>query len=170
MPLLPTTSPPRSPSPTTPLSLLKNSIEDLANGATELTDGTPGGSPSSPEPLVTFPDPDTPPTPGSALVNPLVHPLGVHAQAHAQGHFHHVNSSSKFEQKMMTSASKTKVVRDSFSAERATANTAEVKRVQAGDVSYSEQSAASAVRARMETEGVTAEKTSAMKQVGKKHG
>jgi hypothetical protein len=71
----------------------------------------------------------------------------------------------KFEQKRVTSASKTKVVTDGFSSEQATANSSEMKRVQTGEVSYQEQSAASAVRARLEMDGVSAEKSVALKQV-----
>ncbi|XP_046389688.1 NAD(+) hydrolase sarm1 isoform X2 [Ischnura elegans] len=181
------TSPPRTPSPPSMASSLVSrlrgpSIEDMADGCVaELSDGTPGnGSPSTAEPLVTFPDPDTPPTPGSALV--VGHPLSPLSNYHHLNSLNALNAAStasasattssssasssevKFEQKRMTTASKTKVVRDTYSAERATANTAEMKRVQSGDVSYSEQSAASALRARLETEGVTAEKASAIKQ------
>ncbi|XP_071446702.1 NAD(+) hydrolase sarm1 [Hetaerina americana] len=181
----PSPPPPGTPSPPPSLTargLRAVSDEDVC--CTELTDGSPTGcSPSSAEPLVTFPDPDTPPTPGAAalVVAGGGHPLSPHAGHHlhhplANYHHHHLNATAasaastssssevKFEQKRMTTASKTKVVRDTFSAERATANAAEVKRVQAGDVSYSEQSAASAVRARLEAEGVTAEKATAIKQ------
>jgi hypothetical protein len=73
----------------------------------------------------------------------------------------------KFEQKRVTSASKTKVVTDGFSSEQATANSTEMKRVHAGEVSYQEQSAAAAVRARLEMDGVSAEKALALKQVRK---
>jgi hypothetical protein len=45
------------------------------------------------------------------------------------------------------------------------ANSTEMKRVQTGEVSYQEQSAAAAVRARLEMDGVSAEKSMALKQV-----
>jgi hypothetical protein len=45
------------------------------------------------------------------------------------------------------------------------ANSTEMKRVQAGELSYQEQSAAAAVRARLEMDGVSAEKSMALKQV-----
>lgn len=57
------------------------------------------------------------------------------------------------------------VVTDGFSAEKAIANTAEMRAVQAGDVSYKEQSAASAARARVEIDGVSAEKSVAAARV-----
>lgn len=85
---------------------------------------------------------------------------------------HNAASSSetvKFEQKRVTSASKTKLVTDGFSSEQATANSTELKRVQTGEMSYHEQSAASAVRARLEMDGVSAEKSVALKQVSPAH-
>jgi hypothetical protein len=45
------------------------------------------------------------------------------------------------------------------------ANSTEMKRVHTGEVSYQEQSAAAAVRARLEMDGVSAEKALALKQV-----
>lgn len=57
------------------------------------------------------------------------------------------------------------VVKDGFSAEKAIANTAEMRALQAGDVSYKEQSAASAARARVEMDGVSAEKSIAAARV-----
>jgi len=71
----------------------------------------------------------------------------------------------KFEQKRVTSASKTKVVTDGFSSEQAMANSTEMKRVHTGEMSYQEQSAAAAVRARLEMDGMSAEKSMALKQV-----
>jgi hypothetical protein len=71
----------------------------------------------------------------------------------------------KFEQKRVTSASKTKVVTDGFSSQQATANSTEMKRLQTGEMSYQEQSTAAAVRARLEMDGVSAEKSMALKQV-----
>ena len=57
------------------------------------------------------------------------------------------------------------VVTDGFSAEKATANSAEMRALQAGDVSYKEQSAATAARARVELDGVSAEKSVAAARV-----
>lgn len=54
---------------------------------------------------------------------------------------------------------------DGFSAEKATAKMAEIRALQAGDVSYKEQSAASAARARVELDGVSAEKSVAAARV-----
>jgi hypothetical protein len=71
----------------------------------------------------------------------------------------------KFEQKRVTSASKTKVVTDGFSSEQAMANSTEMKRVHTGEMSYQEQCAAAAVRARLEMDGISAEKSMALKQV-----
>lgn len=57
------------------------------------------------------------------------------------------------------------VVTDGFSAEKATANSAEMRALQTGDVSYKEQSAATAARARVELDGVSAEKSVAAARV-----
>lgn len=133
-------------------SRLRSSMEEL-----DRDDGGGSGG-ASPEPLVTFPDPDTPPPVTGTVC--LTSPNLVSGVGH--------NSSSaetlKFEQKRVTSASKTKVVTDGFSSEQATANSTEMKRVQTGEVSYQEQTAAAAVRARLEMDGVSAEKSVALKQ------
>lgn len=52
-----------------------------------------------------------------------------------------------------------KVVKDGLTAEKASAKVAEMKRVQAGDVSYEENSDAMASHARLEVDGITAEKS-----------
>lgn len=65
----------------------------------------------------------------------------------------------KFEQKTMNNFKKTKVITDGYSAEKESANCAEMKKLQAGDVSYEENSAAAASRARLEVDGVSAEKS-----------
>lgn len=57
------------------------------------------------------------------------------------------------------------MVTDGFSAEKAVANSAEMKRVQAGDVSYQENSARREMLARVDMDGVTAEKSQIQKQV-----
>lgn len=51
------------------------------------------------------------------------------------------------------------VVKDGLTAEKASANCAELKRMQAGDVSFEEAKAAAASRARLEIDGVSAEKS-----------
>lgn len=58
------------------------------------------------------------------------------------------------------------VVTDGFSAEKSSQNCAELKRVQAGDVSYQENSAAALSRARLEVDGMSAEKTHSLAKVG----
>lgn len=57
------------------------------------------------------------------------------------------------------------VVTDGYSAEKATANSAEMRALQTGEVSYKEQSAATAARARVELDGVSAEKSVALASV-----
>ncbi|KAF5306190.1 hypothetical protein FQR65_LT07467 [Abscondita terminalis] len=93
------------------------------------------------EPLVTFPDPETPP-PSSDVVSSANN-----------------SDTVKFEQKTVNNFKTSKVVKDGFSAEKASANCAEVKRVQAGEMSYQENSAAAATHARLEIDGVSAEKS-----------
>lgn len=153
---------------------LRNSMENLDRDDLDSENGD-----ITKEPLVTFPDPDTPPPVTNTvtlcspnLVNNIT-PNGLMTNGHiANLNANHVVSSAsssssevKFEEKRMTSASSTKVVHDRFSAEQAIANSAEMKRVQTSDMSYQEQSAASAMRARLEMEGVSAEKSIALKQV-----
>ncbi|KAF5298204.1 hypothetical protein FQA39_LY02628 [Lamprigera yunnana] len=92
------------------------------------------------QPLVTFPDSDTPP-PSSELVTP------------------NNLDTVKFEQKTVNNFKTSKVIKDGFSAEKASANCAEVKRMQAGELSYQENSAAAASHARLEIDGVSAEKS-----------
>lgn len=58
------------------------------------------------------------------------------------------------------------VVTDGFSAEKSSQNCAELKRVQAGDVSYQENSAAALSHARLEVDGMSAEKTHSLAKVG----
>lgn len=57
------------------------------------------------------------------------------------------------------------MVTDGFSAEKATANSAEMRALMTGDVSYKEQTAATAARARVEVDGVSAEKSVASARV-----
>ncbi|XP_066591277.1 NAD(+) hydrolase sarm1 isoform X2 [Prorops nasuta] len=151
---------------------LRSSMENLVD-----RDGN-GTEEDLTEPLVTFPDPDTPPPTGN--VSLAVGSPSQLSSLDTLNNLHHSISppiisnisnmpsipnlpagqeTMKFEQKKMTSASKTKVVTDGFSAEKAVANSAEMRALQAGDVSYKEQSAATAARARVELDGVSAEKS-----------
>ena len=57
------------------------------------------------------------------------------------------------------------MVADGFSTEKAIANRAEIKALQKGDVSYKEKSSALAARARVEVDGILAEKTMTSSQV-----
>lgn len=58
-------------------------------------------------------------------------------------------------------------MKDGFSAEKSSANCAELKRMQAGEVSYQENSAAAATHARLEIDGVSAEKSHLLAKVGR---
>lgn len=141
---------------------LRSSVENLVD-----TDDGGGGTP---EPLVTFPetpDVDVVPASGPVLHENVVNPSCPLSGAIASGAITSTSSSSsstttsetvKFEQKRM------KMITDQFSAEQALANSSEMKRIQAGEVSYQEQSAAQAVRARLDMDGISAEKSLAMKQ------
>lgn len=71
----------------------------------------------------------------------------------------------KFEKKSMTTASKSKVITDGFSSEQASSNSAELKRVQAGDVQYEEKKAAAQCMNRMEVDGIKTEQNAAMMKV-----
>ncbi|XP_031338896.1 sterile alpha and TIR motif-containing protein 1 isoform X2 [Photinus pyralis] len=113
------------------LKKLRSSLENLVD--VEDNDMT--------QPLVSFPDSDTPP-PSSELASPTSNLDTV-----------------KFEQKTVNNFKASKVVKDGFSAEKASANCAEVKRMQAGELSYQENSAAAASHARLEIDGVSAEKS-----------
>lgn len=70
-----------------------------------------------------------------------------------------------FEQKRMTSASSKKVITDSFSSEEATSNIANFKQIQANDLEYKEEMAASAIKNKLEMDGITTEKNAALLQV-----
>ncbi|KAK2581225.1 hypothetical protein KPH14_008022 [Odynerus spinipes] len=143
---------------------LRSSMENLVD-----RDGSVAEETDLTEPLVTFPDPDTPP-PATGTVNLSGSPSQL-STLNSLNSLHNMSppmgmanlpagqETMKFEQKKMTSASKTKVVTDGFSAEKATANSAKMRALQTGDVSYKEQSAATAARARVEMDGVSAEKS-----------
>lgn len=129
---------------------LRKSVEDLV----EMDDA--GGGEGNGEPIVTFPDTPDVNGPGNATGMILAPVTSAAATASSTT----TESSVKFEQKRM------KVVTDQFSAEKEMANSEERRRVQTGEVSYQEQSAAQAMRARLELDGVSAEKSLNMKQVG----
>ncbi|XP_035907893.1 NAD(+) hydrolase sarm1 isoform X3 [Anopheles stephensi] len=122
------------------------------------------------DPLVTFPDSenDDDLTSMASALKPLganggsglLVPNGHH-QALVNGCAGTVDT-VKFEQKKMTSESKTKVMTDGFSSEQATINSAESKKMQAGELQYQEQAALAAMSSRMEVNGVTAEEKGAI--------
>ncbi|XP_049292248.1 NAD(+) hydrolase sarm1 isoform X2 [Anopheles funestus] len=125
------------------------------------------------DPLVTFPDSETDDDLSSMASS--LKPLGANGGSGIlvpNGHNHHhqalVNGCAgtvdtvKFEQKKMTSESKTKVTTDGFSSEQATINSAESKKMQAGELQYQEQAALAAMSSRMEVNGVTAEEKGAI--------
>ncbi|CAH1986152.1 unnamed protein product [Acanthoscelides obtectus] len=109
---------------------LKSSLENLVD-ADDVVDMD--------EPLVTFPD-DTPVP--SEIGSPT-----------------NVVDTLKFEQKTMNNYKKTSVLKDGISAEKESAKCADMKKLQAGDMSYEENRAAAAIRAKLEMDGVSAEKT-----------
>jgi len=150
-----------------------NGVGDLLRNSIEQLDVDPGGDGSETgEPIITFPEPDTPSTPPptiGALTSPnlVVNSMALAGTNNSASLATTASSEMKFEQKRVTSATKTKVVTDSFSAEQASSNSAEMRRLHAGDLSFQQQSAAAAVRSRLDMDGITAEKTAAIKQVGK---
>ncbi|XP_014300815.1 NAD(+) hydrolase sarm1 isoform X2 [Microplitis demolitor] len=124
------------------------------------------------QPVVTFPDSDTPSPTSLRPRNMSIDSTSQLDPLNSFSDLHHINTpinissiglagqeSMKFEEKKMTSTSTTKLVTDRFSAEKATANCEEMRALQAGDVSYKEESAATAARARVEVDGVSAEKS-----------
>ncbi|GAB0093847.1 Sterile alpha and TIR motif-containing protein 1 [Sergentomyia squamirostris] len=110
------------------------------------------------QPLVTFPDGDNSDTDLQLDLSPPITSSVAGDLATTTGNMDTV----KFEQKSMTSASKTKVVTDGFSSEQASTNSAEMKRLQAGDLEYQEAKAASAMRNRVELDGISTEANAAM--------
>lgn len=115
------------------------------------------------EPLVTFPESDSPTDELSLdLTSPQMPGSAELIQMNGCGA---LVDTVKFEEKRMTSASKTKVVTDGFSREQASSNSAELKRVQAGDVQYEEKKAAAACMDRMEIDGIKTEQNAAMMKV-----
>ncbi|XP_063704161.1 NAD(+) hydrolase sarm1 isoform X3 [Culicoides brevitarsis] len=126
---------------------LKSSFENLVDDVVDVDD--------CPEPTITFP------SDGNTPENELNLALSPESIA--------ISSSGgidtvKIEQKRMTSASSKKVVTDSFSTEEATSNVANFKQIQANDLEYKEEMAASAVKNTLEIDGMKAEKNSALLQ------
>ena len=70
-----------------------------------------------------------------------------------------------FEQKQSYSTSNKKLVTNDFSAEEATANSEQMTHLQEGDTSYRENKASSDMRAKLEINGITAEKGLSTRQV-----
>lgn len=148
---------------------MKSSLEDL-----DRSDIDGENCDLKSEPLVTFPDPDTPPpvTGTVTLYSPnlvsSISPNGLIANGHVNSN-HMISSTTtststtetvKIEQKRIAS----KMVTDAFATEQALANGSEMQRVQTSDI-YQTESAASAVRSMVEIEGVSADKSIALKQV-----
>lgn len=126
---------------------LRKSMENLVD--MDDSGGGGGGGGCNGEPVVTFPDtPD--PEAGPMLPS-------------SNGCLSTASEMMKFEQKRV------KVVTDQFSSEQETANSEERRRVQTGEVTYQEQHAAQAHRARLELDGVTAENSLNSKQVSLHH-
>ena len=76
-------------------------------------------------------------------------------------------NSFSHEERKSSSTSKTKIVTDKYSTESVTANAAQLKRVQAGDVSFEEKTASAASKARLEKDGIVAEKESSLKHASR---
>lgn len=129
-------------------SRLRSSMDNLVEGDSDMVEHG--------EPLVTFPDGETPPPVSGVMSSPSLVPRTVDSSS---------CDTVKFEHKATSSASSTKVVTDSYSAEKATANSTEMKRLQAGEVNYQEQSAVAGMRARLDMDGISAEKSQLLKQV-----
>ncbi|KAB7507096.1 Sterile alpha and TIR motif-containing protein 1 [Armadillidium nasatum] len=70
----------------------------------------------------------------------------------------------KFEEKKVTSSSKTKVVTDKNSYESASGHKSESRKLQSGDVSYEEKMRHSASKSKLEMDGITAEKAAATQE------
>ena len=75
-----------------------------------------------------------------------------------------------FEQKQSFSSSNKKLVTNDFSTEEATANSEQMTHVQEGETSFRENKASSDMRAKLEINGVTAEKGLSTRQVSSTNG
>jgi len=115
--------------------------------------------------IVTHPDDDDCPHNhfGSGLN--LSHPTAAQLSASGLSGSNKTIDTIKFQEKSMKTESKTKVVTDGFSSEQATSNSAEMKRLQAGDIDYQESKGASAMRNRLEMDGVKTEENAAVIKV-----
>ncbi|XP_017100219.2 NAD(+) hydrolase sarm1 isoform X2 [Drosophila bipectinata] len=112
--------------------------------------------------IVTLPDDDDCPTNhfGSGL--DLTHPTAAQLSASGLSGSNKTIDTIKFQEKRMKTESKTKVVTDGFSSEQATSNSAEMKRLQAGDIDYQEKKATAAMQNRLEVDGVKTEEKAAI--------
>ncbi|XP_011502464.1 PREDICTED: sterile alpha and TIR motif-containing protein 1 isoform X2 [Ceratosolen solmsi marchali] len=149
---------------------LRSSMENLVD-----RDGSTVQEADVSEPLVTFPEPDTPP-PSTNTINLTKAAQSQFSPLNTLNSFNHLSSPlnlsniqtitnhptasemMKFEQKKISSASKSKLVTERFTTEKEIANRAEIKALQAGEVSYTEQNTAIAARARVELDGLSSEK------------
>lgn len=115
--------------------------------------------------IVTLPDDDDCPTNhfGSGL--DLTHPTAAQLSASGLNGSNKTIDTIKFQEKRMKTESKTKVVTDGFSSEQATSNSAEMKRLQAGDIDYHEKKATAAMQNRLEVDGVKTEEKAAIVKV-----
>ncbi|XP_055631025.1 NAD(+) hydrolase sarm1 isoform X2 [Toxorhynchites rutilus septentrionalis] len=132
---------------------LANSSSNLSELQKRLRSSMDSLDEPAPEYQVTHPDSDSE---SMVMMKP---PNGVVQNSHL------MNGSVdtvKFEQKKMTSESKTKVVTDNFSSEQATVNSAQMKKLQAGDVQYQEEAALAAMSNKMEVDGVKTEEKGAL--------
>lgn len=111
---------------------------------------------------MTFPNDETP---SDDLKLDLTHALPELTNGHLTAGKTTTVDTVKFEEKRMTSASKTEVVTDGFRSEQATSNLAEMKRLQAGDIDYKEAKAAAAMRNRTEMDGIKTEQNAAILKV-----
>lgn len=117
------------------------------------------------EPLVTFPEGEDENTELNLDLSPTISNVSNEL---TNGHLTATGTTVdtvKFEEKRVKSESKTKVVTDGFSSEQATSNSAEMKRLQAGDIDYKEAKAAAAMRNRLEVDGVKTEQNAALLKV-----
>lgn len=119
---------------------------------------------SDTEQLVTFPDDDTDESTLGVRSGPCTEINGTQICS-VGGTAGIVGETVKFEETHTSSASKCKVITDGFSSEQAISNSSGMKHLQAGDVDYKEETAAAAVRKKIEVDGVTAEQNAAAVQV-----
>lgn len=113
------------------------------------------GEHSGEGPLVTFPEPDTPPPVGDM---PLLSASSTSVGSSSANEL-------KYSAARVSSASSTRVVTDGFSASRSEANSARMRSLKHGDLRYAERSAAGASHRLLQAEGLTAEQKDAYLQV-----